>query len=382
MPHQEGLFEALQPTKKERRPIAEPEINDAPFSVESPRPSSQSLDIVVHPEQIEHVLGTLLELYRMGGYPYNKDSVRVPQDPRHMPESLPLGDKEHAMFLWTSCYYMRGGIKSVEAFRRLSRLYTARPDLFDPEVAQAASEDEITQELTQHGLGFQASVSKAWISNAKKLVADYSGDPRTIFDGVTSYDQALEKIKNDGKGGGFLGFREKMTSMIIYYLMDQKLIEPLDFPVPVDLHVMRVSIANELISFPGAEPGTNLYTEETLAALRAIYQQYAVDHQVSPLDLANAVWLFSEAMCGYQPGNQTLEPEGREHRRGRSTHLEPLAIDFGDPLQHAAFARTCGRCAIRETCRYNIPGKPYYVQGVLMIRGERQDFPQTQHELF
>lgn len=219
------------------------------------------LPIVVNHEQVEAVLGTLMSRYREGGYPYNLDTVRTPQDPRHMPETLPLGGAEHAMFLWTSCYYMRGGIKSVEAFKRLSSMYREAPELFDPHfvVDNQIPAERIAELLGRNGLGFQGAVSSAWKTNASRLVDMYDGDPRKIFDGVTNFEEAFKRIGNDGKGGGFIGFQEKMTSMIIYYLRDQELIEPFNFPIPVDIHVMRVSIANELISFPGVSYGTDLF---------------------------------------------------------------------------------------------------------------------------
>lgn len=59
------------------------------------------------------------------------------------------------------------------------------------------------------------------------MMERYDGDPRNIFKDVQDYDEALDLIRNDGKGGGFKGFQHKMTSMIIYYLQDDKLIDEL-----------------------------------------------------------------------------------------------------------------------------------------------------------
>lgn len=76
--------------------------------------------IEVDHDRVDEVIGTILAAYEAGGFPYNQDTVRLPHDPRHMPETLERGGREHALFLWASCYYMRGGIKSVDAFRSLS----------------------------------------------------------------------------------------------------------------------------------------------------------------------------------------------------------------------------------------------------------------------
>lgn len=165
-----------------------------------------------------------------------------------------------------------------------------------------------------------------------------------------------------------------MTSMIIYYLMDEGLIDPFVLPIPIDLHVMRVSIANELIKFPNAPYGTNLFTDVTLETLRRLYFDYAVEHGVNPLRLCDAVWMLSESSCGKHPGNRTIEPLGRDKRQGRSTYLLPGKVDENDPAQQAAYAKTCAVCPLENTCRYNIPGTHYYVGGSIIIRGERQRF--------
>lgn len=141
--------------------------------------------------------------------PYDQDSVRLPHDPRHMPERLPRGGVEHAMFLFNVCYYMRGGIKSNDAVKRMSRLYDANPDVFDCEIAADLDPKHLAQLLTQFGLGFQGTVSNQWIENSRRMLERYDGDPRNIFSEDSTYELCQEFIQNDGKGGGFLGFKEK-----------------------------------------------------------------------------------------------------------------------------------------------------------------------------
>ena len=356
--------------------MASPELLSAAPTTELSTPPR--LTVVIDEKRTEEVLGKLLKLYNNNEYPYNLENTRVPHHPDHMPKEMPRGGKEHASFLWSVCYYMRGGIKSVEAVKRMAHMYDD-PDnryLFDFEQAQYATHADVDSALKAHGLGLRDAVSRQWIANAKRMVEQYNGDPRTIFDGITHYDEALERIRNDHKGNGFMGFQHKMTSMIIYYLIDDNLIDGFDdFPIPIDLHVMRMSIANEMITFPDASEDQKLFAPETTEALRQLYTDYAHTHKVSPIALSNAVWLYSEALCGYQPGNITLEPDGRGKRNGRQTNLVPLEYNPLDDAQRKAYERTCGRCALRGTCAWNIPGKPYYVLGELRRRGKRPDYP-------
>jgi hypothetical protein len=336
--------------------------------------TGEELEIIVDTDHAYEVLSRLLQAYQDNAPPYDQDRVRLPHDPRHMPTTMPYGGVEHAMFLFNVCYYMRGGIKSNDAVKRMAGLYDEAPELFDAEHASVQEPAMIEEILSHHGLGFQKTVSKQWVENSKRLSEKYDGDPRKIFTDVTNYEQSLDVIKNQ-KGNGFIGFQEKMTSMIIYYLMDEGLIEPFNFPIPIDLHVMRISIANKFISFPDVPYGTNLFTKHTLKALRDLYFNYAADNDVNPLRLCDAVWMLSESSCGKNPGNTTIEPLGRNHRNGRSTYLLPQEVDIHNPTQAAAYQASCGICPIESTCELNIPGTQYYVGGNIIIRGRRVRFP-------
>jgi hypothetical protein len=346
--------------------------------------SSIERKIIVDREQVEHVLGKLVCALENDEFPYNLDTTRLPQDTRHMPQTLELGTQEHAMFLWTVCYYMRGGTKSNDAVRRMSLMYDDNPDMFVAANAKDIDKEVLAKTLGTYGLGFQDTVAHAWVENASRLHELYDGDPRRIFDEIDTYQQSLDAIMNDGKGGGFIGFKEKMTSMIIYYLADGKLIEPFEFPLPVDLHVLRVSIANELVKFEGYEDDENLYSDELLETVRNLYVEYARDHDIDMLKLCNAVWQLSESTCGFQPGNITLEPQGRQSRKGRSTVLVPFPVNTNSEAQRIMYDKTCRQCPVEDTCKWNVPGKTYYVQGGLSRRGERVVYPEPnrQEELF
>lgn len=336
--------------------------------------------IVVDHQRAEDVLLRLMSAYENDEFPYGLDSTRLPQDHRHMPRTLEFGTREHAMFLWSVCYYMRGGIKSNDAVKRLSVMYDSYPELFVAEYAKDIDNAYIAALLAEQGLGFQDTVANAWTENARRLFEKYEGDPRNIFNGVNTYQQSLDRIKNDGKGSGFVGFQEKMVSMIIYYLADEGLIDEFEFPLPVDIHVLRVSIANELVKFEGYEDDENVLSDELLHTVRNLYLDFARKHRIDMLRLCDAVWLLSQSTCGRHPGNITLEPLGRKNRNGRSTLLVPAPVDPTDQPQRALYRDTCGMCPIEDSCIWNVPGKIYYVQGDLRRRGKRLRFPKPFQE--
>lgn len=341
---------------------------------------ADSEQIVVHSERVDVVLDTLMEAYEHQYYPYYLDRVRVPQDERHMPPSLERGTKDHAMFFWNVCYYMRGGTKSTFAVQQMAELYQDRPDLFDCQEIITTPQEVIEDALKAHKLGFQKTVAKQWKENAWRMLENYNGDPRTIFADLSEYEnpynELVSRVKNDTKGGGFIGFREKMTSMIAYYLMDEGLVEVFNFPIPIDLHVMRVSVANEMVTFPNLDFPANVHSETLLETLRGVYFDYAERRGVNPLHLCNAVWLLSEALCGQAPGNQVSEPNGRDNREGRLTTLISEIVNPDNPTQQRRYERTCARCPVEATCNFNVHGGAmYYAAGRLAVRGARFRFP-------
>lgn len=331
---------------------------------------------VPHFGRLDVMLDTLLAERANNRFPYYLDAAQLPQDERNMPPELPRGGAEHANFLFATCYYMRGGIKSFAAFRGLSALYSEDPTLFDPNEAKDRDPALIAKALEQVGLGFSKNViAGQWVRNAERLSELYDGDVRRVFDGTTDYSELLRRIQNKN-GRGFAGFQEKMTSMLAYYLMAEKLIPYFDFPLPVDFHVLRVSAANQIITFENLPEDSDIYHEKTLAMLRAMYHDYSVTHGVSQLDVCDAVWSLSSAICGSQPGNIMLEPNKSEGRQGRSTLIYPLEIDVNDPNQQRMYERSCALCPLEDSCELNFPSKRYYVQGK-MIGTPRIRFPRT-----
>lgn len=342
-----------------------------------PEASRDNLTVIPHFDQLDAVVDRLLAAQEKNAFPYNLDAAQLPQDERNMPPSLPRGGREHANFLWATCYYMRGGIKSTSAFRSLSKIYEQQPEVFDPEHACRMDPSDITALLVENGLAFSAeNIGRYWVKNAHRMLGFYDGDPRNIFDEVSSYEQVLKRVRST-PNSGFAGFQKKMSSMISYYLMDAELIPYFDFPLPVDFHVLRVSAATEIITFENAPDDNDIYSEKTLDMLRALYHDYSVTHGVSQLDVCNAVWLLSSAICGSQPGNIMLEPGDRNRRNGRKTHIVPMPIDTSNPRQLRMYEKSCAPCPVEEVCEFNMPSKAYYVAGKALlsprVRFERDD---------
>lgn len=322
------------------------------------------MEIIQNHERLHEVLDTLLEGLENRTFPY--DNFVLPQDRANFSAAFPYNDaREYASTLFRLCYYMRGRTDSVRAAQGLGRLHVRRPEYFKDGFASKTDPQALRQSLINAGLtALKSFVPDAWVENSKRMLALYDGDPRKIFEGVSGYEEACRRVMNDKKGGGFCGFQEKMVSMLLYFLMDAELIEFFYFPVPVDFHVLRVSVSLEIVEFSEDPIGRNVYSKELLAQLREMFQKYSESNGITPLAMAEAMWLLSNRLCKRTPGNKINEGEWRK----RKTVLTPVPPTW-TPAERRTQGATCGMCPVEPLCKYDIGAGPYYVDGkVVPIR--------------
>ena len=339
-------------------------------------------------EKAESIFGKLVGAYVRKEYPYDQPEAVPPQVKENLPSSLEFGSKEHACFLFAACYWMRGGIKSHTAFRQLTRLYKYDPDMFLPEKIRSYSDLKVspglkrsyisnlmTVDFSAFGLGFNAEeISDAWEKNWIKMNKLWGGDPRNILKDVSTYEdayeEACERIQNKGKSG-FIGFQEKMVSMLIYFYMDAGILDRWNFPIPVDFHVLRTIFSHEIAKVePWETNGNGFYTKKVLDEIRELFKNYCEEHKVDPLILCDAVWLFSGLMCIKHMGNKSVI--GKRH--GRRTEISE--IKSWSKSHTRACENTCGSCIIRDTCELCVPSAVYYRGGKVVQRGQRTGSPQ------
>ena len=336
--------------------------------------------LTVNPGRIEEVFGRLLRAYLENEFPYNQPEAVVPQLPEFLPKSFEWGGREHALFLFALCYWMRGGSQSDDATRSLTKFYNVHHRIFLPEHWEEIDSPTLMRELGNFGLGYNATqVSVGWKENLKRLHELWNSDPRNIFKGISTYEEACERIQNK-KGQGFYGFQEKMVSMITYFLMDAKMVDRWHFPIPVDFHVLRTVFSHELVVPTEDEyDGKNgLYRKHILDLVRTISMKYSVGHDADPLDLCSAVWIFSRIMCSQNAMNERRKEGGRQAKKGRQTRI--LKLSGWTEAQTRRWERTCLTCPVRSTCTWTVPSADYYIRGQV-VRGERHQ-PPPQERLF
>jgi hypothetical protein len=317
--------------------------------------------VMVDKARAFEVFDTLIDAHENKQPPY--DTFVPPQEYR--PDSLRPGGElygtpEHAMFLWNACAYMSAA-DSAYSFQRLTELFKDRPELFDCERLRDVDTSELSGILQREGLpGRQNFVAGAWVENAKRLGDNFDGNPLKVFDGVENYDDCLNRVCNDGKGGGFRGFQAKMVSMILYYYQYDKLLPELPFPVPVDFHVQRIALSTEIV-----KPDVGAFHRQPKIedAIRSLTLDYVHERGTDPLALTDVLWGLSSSFCSGQPGNAA-----RSKKIGEHIHHVFAEINHENMKQSEAWHRTCGQCALSAFCLNDIPSAPYYRSGQFVIR--------------
>jgi len=314
-------------------------------------------------------------------FPFNNTDAVVPQ--RLIPDELQKDTFELTCFYFYVCLYMKGRIKSDLAFKALLRMREDIPELFDPLTAQFMSKERVEAALRKYVNRDIVQTAKAWRANSRELMQNWGGDPRNITKGLKTYNEALRRIRNkrnvksalakslrkNGTGHGFEGFQPKMVSMLIYFLDWEGLLETrFPYPAPADFHNFRFGLATGSLIVETNQIWFR-FSEKLSKPWRDMCMRYLKARSYDPIDVADALWLFSALMCGRSPLTTMVEPREENYDRtlfrykGVHEKLPLIRPDFMNRKSPGFVKRlsaTCLACPFLQQCKYAIPATPYY----------------------
>ncbi len=335
--------------------------------------------LVTHWKRAYQVFDALIAALRRPAYPYS--IATAVYDSNTLPHTLKIGGKAESNFSLAVCCYMKGSIQSYTAFNSLVKLHDDQPRLFDPElVARQPSRTKalLAEELLKRRLNHIEESCRQWVDNFTKLHQFWGGDTRALF-ADADYETLCKRLICQPAGEfnpeyphGFRGFREKMVSMLAFYLVRAKLVAPISMPIPIDFHAMRIIIANGLITASNAPDNYNFRTEKMFAAARELTQRYCRERKVDPTELCDATWFLSSIACRCHPGNKSIVPRDED---SRVITVVPKEISW-TKQNIENYLNTCSQCPIEGTCRWLVPSANLYRLGKLQIRGPRGRPPQ------
>lgn len=317
------------------------------------------------------VFAIMLERYRALEHPF----INLEKD---LPQTLVLPEVQadslrFALHLFFSCHYMRGTMISGVAFKLLNQMQQKERWLFQLEEVRVASLEDIEQTLGRFVPWHKAQVAKLWQHNSFVLSEYWDGDPRNIFKGADTKEELYRRVMGkkyceyemvQGKRRrlpaqhvGFGGFREKMTSMLAYFLSATKLISNTTLSAPVDFHHLRIYLATQMIV-----SDDELVRYEDINQMGITLAEYLQKQfHLSQVEYGDIVWLWSLRSCRASPHNasEKVELEGR----GSVKQVIPVTWTLA---QIRKYEQTCGCCSIAEYCDFGVPPGPYYTTGKLM----------------
>jgi len=349
--------------------------------------------VTVDRSAVSYLLDTILPLWRAKEYPYNRKDAIIPQT--LIPSELRAAKQTLACFYFYVCIYMRGGIESKQAFNAFIAIWRAHPGLFDPQEAAEMEPEAIREILISFGLGWDSkNASLNWVENSKRLVRNWGGNPLSLLHNLRSYEEACRRILNkkghedagethgflDDAGKreeGFIGFQYKMVSMLIYFYDWERWL-PVRFlyPSPADFHNFRLGIAVGAITIKAPNGKVPRAVEYVSRPWRAAIMRYLSERKADPVEVADALWLYSLVMCGNSPVTITRKDSG-EKSEEEDAPIVMLFTESEAPetwdrrewgyLRREALKHTCFVCPFALTCR-PVPAYPYYSKGQLVIR--------------
>lgn len=328
------------------------------------------MNILIDHRAANQLFDTLVALWKKKEFPFTLSRAVIPQT--IIPQSLRGDKKLLANFYFYTCIYMRGGIESIQAFKALLEVYKAEPELFDPVYAGWRSPKDVEAILRKY-IGWDSKqAALTWIENSRRLRDFWEGSAINLFKGMTSYDEALRRLRNKrtkkdavnaGRDGlGFYGFQPKMVSMLVYFwdwegLFKKRFI----YPSPADFHNFRLAIACGVMQFD-PQPESIRATEKISAPWREVVMKYLAETKTDPVELADALWLYSLSLCGESPVNMWGSPKKttkqKEFREISMPHM--ITSRHEAPKTRKRYLQTCGCCVLQNMCKWSIPAGPYY----------------------
>lgn len=377
------------------------------------------MEVIVHRDKVFWLLDVLLARWKSKPkqYPYNRPDAVIPQ--RIIPRELRANKETLACWYFYACIYMRGGIESLQAFNALIRMWRDLPHLFDPAHAALMQPRDIQQVLKKY-IGWDSEAASInWVFNSRWLMQAWKGNPLNLIKGVRSCEEAERRIRNKltkrelreagVDGAGFRGFQPKMVSMILYFYDWEGWLRPrFYYPSPADFHNFRMGLAIGAIEvqlnleektrqdieierneFPelGFQLGDYYVraTEKLSKPWRDAVMEYLRTREADPVELSDAIWLYSLVLCGNSPATTTKPPPSKEEAPDKfwsNGERKPKQLSFlrdphlGEVWDHGTWVaakkskgleQTCFVCTFAQECKVAVPAAPYYKKGKLIF---------------
>lgn len=247
----------------------------------------------LHKAKAEPVLRNLLEAYqkRRGLFAHVHASTHAPQR-IHIPEGMEPGGLDHRRWLFFACLTDRRTVSEgvykahVELYRRDEWMYE--------ELGQPQDVARIRFAIGSARVGLPNQSALYWPRCSRTLFKTFGGDPANMFMARTinqlmAWKRDEEKVRGEDP---LPGYGPKIMSLLAIFLEEVDAIAPVTDALPIDVHVQRFFLANDLITITA--PVNNVRMEDTI---RPYLTELCEKWKASRVDMAHALWLLGNRIC-------------------------------------------------------------------------------------
>lgn len=240
-------------------------------------------EIVVDKRKARDLAEKLVTAYREKEF-YFRLNRKVPET--ILPKGIETGTLEHSLYLLyaVSLDSMRQSEYVYGAARRLVTEYNVRQFEF----MHAQEFYHIMDRVMDNGMNRPAET----LADAVKILRDYGGDPRVMFQDVHGFDQAVSRlIPMRGVSYDKAALIIKNFQKFGYLELDN----PYDASIKIDRHIIRMSLGNSAVA-PLLE-GDVVRIDKFRKPLRKLYRDVCREYEIDPVDLCDAKWLIGSKVC-------------------------------------------------------------------------------------
>lgn len=248
--------------------------------------------IVIDRNKLSAVLADVYVGYRAGEgvYQFITRDRFAPQY-AHVPASLTRGsNQDYLRWLFVATLTDRRTV-SFQNYRGHVKIYEEFPGLYsyDTLVAELTCRGRqfLHETFRNNGVGMPGQSSVYAPQVLKTLRDDFENNPLLIFE--ETIDETIKKLKDNKVK--LPGYGPKLLSLYAIYLCELGLIS-LDDAVPVDVWVQTLLISTNAVLIEGEV--SNVTMEKTV---RPLISAWCCENNVSPVDLAHAIWLLGSKSC-------------------------------------------------------------------------------------
>ena len=211
------------------------------------------------------------------------------------------GSRDHARFYFYLIYNDHG-TKSATLYARFRRLYTEKPQLFDPSYIAKYNSGNGTppsflkDAISGLGLRYPNQSAISWWSNTLQLLESYEGEPINLFRSTSDAVELFSRVQS------FRGYGPKTAGLLIRVIVGVGFHHLNNFhkvPVPVDVHDTRIAYWTGIYKPVGARIDAGHLSEDAVhvRSVSALWQEAARQlHEPWP-ELDRALWLLGSRGC-------------------------------------------------------------------------------------